>query len=142
MNTSPACWRADFLMRCSLPNILALMDFYKGSYETVLSRGGQMGLLDPIPMLCTPARVTKHIGLGGSVSSSFVHAFQTGPDIRDDGSPQRRTDGMEHRNDFQHAAMGQFRNGTTACAMNRYDFADEVVEALHQAVGQLGSRMH
>ena len=24
-------------------DILALMDFYKGSYETVLSRGGQMG---------------------------------------------------------------------------------------------------
>jgi len=58
-------------------DILALMDFYKASYETVLSRGGQMGLLDPMPMLAQMARVTKHIGLGGSVSSSFVHAFQT-----------------------------------------------------------------
>jgi len=59
-------------------DILALMDFYKGSYETVLSRGGQMGLLDPMPMLAQMARVTRHIGLGGSVSSSFTHAFHTG----------------------------------------------------------------
>ena len=43
----------------------------------MLARGGQMGLLDPMPMLAQMARVTKHIGLGGSVSSSFVHAFQT-----------------------------------------------------------------
>lgn len=58
-------------------DILALMDFYKGGYETVLSRGGQMGLLDPIPILAQMARVTRHIGLGGSVSTSFVPAFQT-----------------------------------------------------------------
>src|SRR5580704_13474771 len=67
---------AGFFDALFFADILALMDFYKDSYATVLERGGQMGLLDPLPMLAQMARVTKHIGLGGSVSSSFVHAFQ------------------------------------------------------------------
>lgn len=40
--------------------------------ETVMARGGQMSLLDPIPLLSMMARVTEHIGLGVTISTSFL----------------------------------------------------------------------
>ena len=72
---SGACSKPGVSTRCFFADILALTDFYKGSYETVLSRGGQMGLLDPIPMLSMIARVTRHLGLGVTMSSTFHKAF-------------------------------------------------------------------
>ena len=109
-------------------DILALMDFYKGSYETVLSRGGQMGMLDPIPVLAQMARVTKHIGLGGSVSSSFVHAFQT---ARTFATMDHLSGGRMAWNIVTTSSSPQWANfGQTPMPRDeRYDMADEVVEA-------------
>src|ERR1051326_2921168 len=104
------------------------MDFYKGSYETVLGRGGQMGLLDPIPLLAQMARVTRHIGLGGSVSSSFVHAFQI---ARTFATLDHLSGGRMAWNIVTTSSTPQWENfGQTALPRDeRYDMADEVVEA-------------
>lgn len=40
--------------------------------ETIMARGGQMSLLDPVPLIAMMSRVTKHIGLGVTLSTSFV----------------------------------------------------------------------
>jgi FMN-dependent oxidoreductase (nitrilotriacetate monooxygenase family) len=56
-------------------DILGLYDFLGGSFETLVGRGGQMGLLDPLPLLAIMARVTNHIGLGATISTSFFNTF-------------------------------------------------------------------
>ncbi len=112
-------------------DILALMDFYKGSYETVLSRGGQMGLLDPMPMAAQMARVTKHLGIGVSVSSSFVHAFQT---ARTFATMDHLSGGRMAWNIVTTSSSPQWANfGLPPTPRDqRYDLADEVVEACTQ----------
>jgi FMN-dependent oxidoreductase (nitrilotriacetate monooxygenase family) len=40
--------------------------------ETVLERGGQMSMLDPVVLVSMLARATSHIGLGATISTSFL----------------------------------------------------------------------
>ena len=56
-------------------DILGLYDLYGGSFATILGRGGQMGLLDPIPLLSIMSRVTRHIGLGVTLSTTFFPPY-------------------------------------------------------------------
>lgn len=109
-------------------DILALMDVYKGGYETLLGRGGQMGLLDPIPMAAQMARVTKHIGIGVSVSTSFVPAFQT---ARTFATMDHLSGGRMAWNIVTTSSTPQWANFGLAPTPRdqRYDIADEVVEA-------------
>src|ERR1700753_3406917 len=44
-------------------DILRLYDLFGGSFPSTLPCGGQMGLLDPIPLLSIMSRATTHIGL-------------------------------------------------------------------------------
>lgn len=39
--------------------------------ETIMARGGQMSLLDPVPLIAIMARATSRIGLGVTIPSSF-----------------------------------------------------------------------
>lgn len=43
--------------------------------ETVLAKGGQMSLVDPIPLIAIMARATRHIGLGLTLSTSFLPPY-------------------------------------------------------------------
>ena len=108
-------------------DILALMDFYKGSYETVLSRGGQMGLLTRSEAGPNGAR-NETYRPGGSVSSSFVHAFQT---ARTFATMDHLSGGRMAWNIVTTSSTPQWANfGMEQLPRDgRYDFADEVVEA-------------
>src|SRR5262249_30099290 len=54
---------------------LGIFDLYKGGFDTMLGRGGQMGLLDPMPVLAIMARVTRHIGLGATMSTTYFKPY-------------------------------------------------------------------
>ena len=56
-------------------DILGLYDLYGGSFASILRCGGQMGLLDPIPLLSIMARATSRIGLGATLSSTFYPPY-------------------------------------------------------------------
>ena len=56
-------------------DILGLYDIYGGSFATILRCGGQMGLLDPIPLLSIMSRATTRIGLGATLSSTFYPPY-------------------------------------------------------------------
>jgi FMN-dependent oxidoreductase (nitrilotriacetate monooxygenase family) len=43
--------------------------------ETIVSKGGQMSLVDPIPLIAMMARATTRIGLGLTVSTSFLPPY-------------------------------------------------------------------
>ncbi|MCA1444443.1 LLM class flavin-dependent oxidoreductase [Ensifer sp. IC4062] len=49
-----------------------VLSFYN---ETTMARGGQMSLLDPIPLVAIMARATSHIGLGVTISTSFQEPY-------------------------------------------------------------------
>jgi len=58
---------------CFYADTLGLPDIYKGSYDTYLHYGGQLSYLDPVTVLPVMARVTKHLGLGATLSTTFHH---------------------------------------------------------------------
>ncbi|WP_074070868.1 NtaA/DmoA family FMN-dependent monooxygenase [Rhizobium gallicum] len=43
--------------------------------ETIMARGGQMSLLDPVPLIAIMSRATSRIGLGVSISASFQKPY-------------------------------------------------------------------
>ncbi|MER8691128.1 LLM class flavin-dependent oxidoreductase [Mesorhizobium sp. M1136] len=49
-----------------------VLSFYN---ETVMARGGQMSLLDPVPLVAVMARATSRIGLGVTISTSFQEPY-------------------------------------------------------------------
>src|SRR5947209_3015791 len=46
-------------------------DVYGGTFETYIARGGQISYLDPMIVLPLMARVTRHLGLGATLSTTF-----------------------------------------------------------------------
>ena len=46
-------------------------DVYGGTFKTYLERGGQISYLDPMLVLPLMARVTTHLGLGATLSTTF-----------------------------------------------------------------------
>ena len=54
-------------------DVLSLSDFYKGNFDTVLGRGGQMALLDPVPLIAIAAR-----SLGVATAADLADYFWIG----------------------------------------------------------------
>jgi hypothetical protein len=52
-----------------------LPDVHKGGYETYLGLGGQITYLDPMAVLPLMARVTKHLGIGATLSTTFCSPY-------------------------------------------------------------------
>lgn len=110
-------------------DILGISDYYNGSYDTLLGKGGQLGLLDPIPLLTLMARVTKHIGLGATVSTSLFNPYQIARTL---GTLDILSGGRVAWNVVTSSSALEARNfgmdGLPA-RNERYDRADEVLEA-------------
>ncbi len=60
---------------CFFADGLGLHDLYKGGFQTRLKLGGQNSLLDPLAVLPYMARVTSHLGLGATLSTTFHHPY-------------------------------------------------------------------
>jgi FMN-dependent oxidoreductase (nitrilotriacetate monooxygenase family) len=99
------------------------------SPNLVAKYGGQMVMLDPMQLLATMARVTRHIGLTATLSTSFYHAYHLA----------RTFATLDHISGGR-AGWNIVTSGNAAEAMNhgadglpervsRYDHADEVIEA-------------
>lgn len=88
-----------------------------------------MGLLDPLPLLAIMARVTKHIGLGATISTSFHHAYQLARVL---ATLDTISDGRVAWNVVTSAAGSEARNFGQAALPDkttRYDIAEEVLQA-------------
>jgi FMN-dependent oxidoreductase (nitrilotriacetate monooxygenase family) len=104
-------------------------DLKEGHPSLIAKHGGQMAMLDPIQILAVMARVTKHIGLTATLSTSFYHAYHIA----------RAFGTLDHLSNGR-AGWNIVTSGTDAEAQNygldqlkergsRYDHADQVVEA-------------
>ncbi|MBN8873944.1 MAG: LLM class flavin-dependent oxidoreductase [Rhodospirillales bacterium] len=110
-------------------DISSIYDAHGGGYATHLGRGGQMGLLDPLPLIAIMSRVTQHIGLGATISTSFHHAYQLARVL---ATLDMISNGRVAWNVVTSAATSEARNfGLTGLPdkNTRYDIAEEVLQA-------------
>ena len=108
---------------------LGLPDLYKGSYADYIGRGGQVSLIDPMTVLPLMARVTKYLGLGNTVSTTFNQPYHIARSL---GSLDLLSKGRAAWNvvtsstDFEARNVGM--DGVPPKG-DRYDRADDVLEA-------------
>ena len=110
-------------------DILGLYDLYNGSFDTMVGRGGQVCLLDPAVLLPMMARVTEHIGLGLTYSSTFNHPYQIARML---GSLDHLSHGRAAWNVVASTSTLEARNfgmDEMPGRAQRYERADEVLEA-------------
>ncbi|MBR0645142.1 NtaA/DmoA family FMN-dependent monooxygenase [Plastoroseomonas hellenica] len=114
---------------CFFADGLGIPDLYKGSYADYVGRGGQLSLLDPMTLLPMMARATRHLGLGVTLSTSFMPAYILARYL---GSLDILSKGRAAWNVVTTARDFEAQN----CGMaglppkeQRYDMADEVMEA-------------
>jgi FMN-dependent oxidoreductase (nitrilotriacetate monooxygenase family) len=109
---------------------LGLYDLFGGSFATILRHGGQMGFLDPIPLLSIISRVTSHIGLGATLSSTFYPPYHLARTL---GTLDLLSGGRVAWNvvaSHGHLEAQNFGFEKLPDRDSRYDYADEVVEAV------------
>ncbi len=110
-------------------DILGIYDLYGGTFDTMAGRGGQVCLLDPAVVLPMMARVTEHIGLGLTYSSTFNHPYQIARML---GSLDHLSGGRAAWNVVASTSTLEARNfglDEMPGRSQRYDRADEVLEA-------------
>jgi len=111
-------------------DILGLYDLFGGNFASILRCGGQMGLLDPIPLLSIMSRVTSHIGLGATLSSTFYPPYHLARSL---GTLDLMSGGRVSWNvvaSHGHLEAQNFGLKELPARDTRYDYADEVVEAV------------
>ena len=114
---------------CFFADLFGLYDLHGGSYDAYVRGGGQISFLDPTVVLPVMAAVTRHLGLGATLSTSFHTPYHLARWL---GSLDAISGGRVAWNvvtsatdlEAQNAGMDQLPPRE-----ERYDRADEVLEA-------------
>jgi FMN-dependent oxidoreductase (nitrilotriacetate monooxygenase family) len=109
------------------------------SSDVVLERGGQLWLLDPLPLASMMARATSHLGIGITVSTSLQEPYGIARAL---GSLDVLSGGRVAWNVVTTANNREAENyGMTALPPRtaRYDRADEVLEACFRLWDSFGA---
>ena len=104
-------------------------DVYGGDFRTYVERGGQISYLDPMLVLPLMARVTSHLGLGATLSTTFHPPYLLARML---ASLDLLSGGRAAWNVVTSATDMEARNFGMAelpPKARRYDQADEVMEA-------------
>jgi FMN-dependent oxidoreductase (nitrilotriacetate monooxygenase family) len=119
-----ACFDAGFFA-----DTFGLPDMHKGGYETYLGMGGQITYVDPMAVLPLMARVTTHLGLGPTLSTTFNTPYWLARSL---ASLDLISKGRICWNIVTSATKMEalnFGTGALPPKEQRYDRADEVLEA-------------
>jgi FMN-dependent oxidoreductase (nitrilotriacetate monooxygenase family) len=60
---------------CFFADLFGLYDIHRGGFDTYIERGGQISFLDPMMVLPLMARVTSHLGIGATLSTTFHNPY-------------------------------------------------------------------
>ncbi len=104
-------------------------DVYGGTFRTYVERGGQISYLDPMLVLPLMARVTSHLGLGATLSTTFHPPYLLARML---ASLDLLSGGRAAWNVVTSATDMEARNfgmDSLPPKEQRYDQADEVLEA-------------
>ncbi len=110
-------------------DVSGIQDTYNGRYDTLVGKGGALSLLDPLPLLAMMARVTRHIGLGATLSTTLNPPYQTARTL---ATLDVLSGGRMAWNVVTSASTLQAQNYGLASLPERsvrYQMADEVLEA-------------
>lgn len=114
---------------CFFADLLGLPDIHGGNFDAYLRKGGQISYLDPMMVLPLMGRVTRHLGLGATLSTTFLHPYHLARSL---ASLDMLSGGRAAWNIVTSATDLEARNlgmqGIPA-KEDRYDHADEVLEA-------------
>ncbi|UPY38786.1 LLM class flavin-dependent oxidoreductase [Sediminicoccus sp. KRV36] len=114
---------------CFFADTFGLPDIHGGNFDAYLRNGGQITYLDPLMILPVMARVTRHLGLGATLSTTFMPPYHLARTL---ASLDMLTGGRAAWNVVTSATNLEARNfgmeGIPA-KDERYDRADEVLEA-------------
>ena len=108
---------------------LALMEFYGGSFDAVLRNGGQIYMLEPLQLLAAIARATTRIGLSATMSTAFYHPFHIARAFATLDHISSGRAGWNVVTSTLDREAQNFGMDRLPPAQDRYDHADEVVEA-------------
>jgi FMN-dependent oxidoreductase (nitrilotriacetate monooxygenase family) len=106
-----------------------ISDLKPGSASGVVERGGQITMLDPLQMLAVMARVTRHVGLAATLSTTYNHPFAI---ARKFATLDHISHGRAGWNIVTSAMPGEAHNlglDELPTPEKRYDHGDEVMEA-------------
>jgi FMN-dependent oxidoreductase (nitrilotriacetate monooxygenase family) len=114
---------------CFFADLFGLYDLHQGGIDAYVRRGGQISYLDPTVVLPVMAAVTRHLGLGATLSTSFHTAYHLARWL---GSLDAMSGGRVAWNVVTSATDLEAQNaGLDELPPRelRYDRADEVLEA-------------
>ena len=114
---------------CFFADTFGLPDIHGGNFDAYLRLGGQISYLDPLMILPQMARVTRHLGLGATLSTTFMNPYYL---ARTMASLDMVTKGRAAWNVVTSATNLEARNfGMDGIPPKdqRYDRGDEVLEA-------------
>ncbi len=112
-----------------LPDAQFLPATFGGDYRRALAMGGSMTMLDPLLLMAVMARVTRHLGLGATVSATHVPTYHIARTL---GSLDLLSGGRIAWNVVTSGSLDEAANfgaDTLLGRTERYDRADEVLEA-------------
>jgi FMN-dependent oxidoreductase (nitrilotriacetate monooxygenase family) len=114
---------------CFFADLFGLYDIHQGGFDAYVRGGGQISYLDPTVVLPVMAAVTRHLGLGATLSTSFHTAYHLARWL---GSLDAMSGGRVAWNVVTSATDLEAQNaGLDELPPKelRYDRADEVLEA-------------
>jgi FMN-dependent oxidoreductase (nitrilotriacetate monooxygenase family) len=114
---------------CFYADTFGLPDIHGGNFDAYLRLGGQISYLDPLVVLPVMARVTRHLGLGATLSTTLLHPYWIARTL---ASLDMLSGGRMAWNIVTSATDLEARNfGMEGIPgkEERYDRAEEVVEA-------------
>jgi FMN-dependent oxidoreductase (nitrilotriacetate monooxygenase family) len=114
---------------CFFADLFGLYDVHQGGFDAYVRRGGQISYLDPTVVLPVMAAVTKNLGLGATLSTTFHTPYHLARWL---GSLDAMSGGRVAWNVVTSATDLEAQNaGMTELPPRgeRYDRADEVLEA-------------
>ncbi len=116
---------------CFFADLFGLYDIHAGSYDAYVRRGGQISYLDPTVVLPVMAAATRHLGLGATLSTSFHSAYHLARwlaslDVMSKGRVAWNVVTSATNLEAQNAGLDELPPRE-----ERYDRADEVLEACH-----------
>ncbi|MDB5375287.1 MAG: class flavin-dependent oxidoreductase [Belnapia sp.] len=113
---------------CFFADAFGIPDIHRGSFRPYVELGGQISYLDPMLVLPLMARVTRHLGLGATLSTTFHPPYLLARML---STLDHLSGGRACWNIVTSATEFEARNfGMTLPPKDqRYDQADEVLEA-------------
>ena len=114
---------------CFFADLFGLYDVHQGSFDAYVRRGGQISFLDPTVVLPVMAAVTRNLGLGATLSTSFHTAYHLARWL---GSLDVMSKGRVAWNVVTSATDLEAKNAglrELPPRDERYDRADEMLEA-------------